>query len=135
MVFKFAQQVSTTTVLLYVNLCTTTVSEHCSTSMLSRYLQRSTVRTPLYNHLNSELPARGKDPCSLSLICGYMLRSTVRTYLYNYTSQEATARRKNLCSLTLFRGYMLRNAVRIPPNSHIRRISRRQGSMFSKFVE
>ena len=50
MFFKFAEQLSTTRV-LYANLCITTFSEHRSKSILSRYLLRSTVRKPLYNHL------------------------------------------------------------------------------------
>ena len=57
-------QVSATTILLYVNLCTNTLCEHHPNSMLSMYQARTTVRTPLYNHLYQETVAQRKDPCS-----------------------------------------------------------------------
>ena len=85
--FYFFQQGSTIilhTILLYVNLCTNTLYEHHLSSLLSKYILRSTVRTTVYNEIDSE---KEQDSRTLVFYVSYILNSTARKSVYNHIMQ------------------------------------------------
>ena len=69
MFFRFIQQVYTTTLQLYVSLCTTIFDEHRPNSILSRYVSIMKYCTKAcLQHFQSQAEAKGKYVCSLTYI-------------------------------------------------------------------